>query len=527
MADYGGGGDYGVRRRPRPTPSSSSGRNRNNSNAAAAAGGVGQPRIVYRGRVGNASHANESGRSHPWDGRTGTGGADKAAYGGGGDYGRRSRSSRSKSRGPRDDAAGMTKKEEEDRKLKAIRSAAKASPDGLASAGIQLSDRQRAMMERRRAGTGPTSRSAAAAGATSGADGKDHPLPPKSKSRPRARNKSRSPMRHSSAKDAARRSPMRRPASSSANASRRGLAEANGTSPVRANNTSAATPPRPPQRRASSRRAALGDLDGNSPRRDSVGGGESVGGGGIDGGRRSISKGGSTSPKRNSLSKSPKRRGSVSKSPKRRSGSSSSSLHAGLNAAAAAASSSTSASTLVVHDDSTAAATKMTQRRQKQQKASAVLPPVTEKVEEPPATSVSASVLPPKKAPENVPAPVVSAAVPAPRGILRRKPAYPKATNAGNLVVPPSSALATSDVATEPMEGPSLPSVVAKSVPPLVLSSGDNATEDDAEAEADEDADYNEFVEELKEEVAPDHAQVSIFPIELSLIAPQIFLLLF
>jgi len=153
----------------------------------------------------------------------------------------------------------------------------------------------------------------------------------------------------------------------------------------------------------------------------------------------------------------------------------------------------------------------MTQRRrQKQQKASMVLPPVTEKVEEPPAAAVSASVLSPKKAPENVPAPVVSAAVPAPRGILRRKPAYPKATNAGNLVVPPSSALATSDVATEPMEEPSLPSAVAKSVPPLASSSGDNATADDAEAEADDDADYNEFVEELKEEVAPDHAQVSI-----------------
>ena len=156
----------------------------------------------------------------------------------------------------------------------------------------------------------------------------------------------------------------------------------------------------------------------------------------------------------------------------------------------------------------------MTQRRrQKQQKASMVLPPVTEKVEEPPAAAVSASasVLSPKKAPENVPAPVVSAAVPAPRGILRRKPAYPKATNAGNLVVPPSSALATSDVATEPMEEPSLPSVVAKSVPPLASSSGDNATADDAdEEEADDDADYNEFVEELKEEVAPDHVQVSI-----------------
>ena len=136
---------------------------------------------------------------------------------------------------------------------------------------------------------------------------------------------------------------------------------------------------------------------------------------------------------------------------------------------------------------------------------------MTEKVEVPPAAAVSASVLSPKKAPETVPAPVVSAAVPAPRGILRRKPAYPKATNAGNWVVPPSSALATSDVATEPMEGPSLPPVVAKSVPPLASSSGDNATADDAEAEADDDdADYNEFVEELKEEVAPDHAQVSI-----------------
>ena len=266
--------------------------------------------------------------------------------------------------------------------------------------------------------------------------------------------------------------------------------------PNAATNGTSATPPRPRLARSassSSRRSALGVLDGNSPKRGDgmgVGGGGGAGGGG--------KRGPSKSPKR-SLSKSPLRRGGSSTVALRRStsiGRGSSILGdrgGGGNPTASAHASASNSTLVVVHEDAAGADTDKV--------------PTEEELPPPPPTQAEAS----KPAAAALPPKVPDRAPSAPRGILR-PPVYSH-----------SQAGVTTDVASEQQLSsnihiPSQPTVAATAVftadakaapvpvarPAQPSTAGDNATDSDDEV----DAGFNDFMNELMEEVAPDHTEV-------------------
>ena len=554
---------------------------------------------VASANASKVGRARSAGRSHPWDDaakntntakaaaigdeRTGAGaghggGYGGGDYGGGGGYGPSRGGKRSQSRGGKGGSsnAHASGGGGQDPKLAAIRSASPHAPsrgrghgrssgraasgdgggrssgngdDLLARAGIQLSDRQRKLMERRRGGR-------AGNGGNAGAEAKTksqtREASPKSKS---SRRTSQSPMR-------------RRSSSSSANhASRRSLAEVDGNSPVRGGGSNGAvgedkkgngnhagrratsrpssrspkrssssgkqaglgpstssrggtvpstsssslarsrsvgdkrppnggiaasaatTPPRPRlARSASSRRSALGDLDGNSPKRGSMSRPGTGGGGG--GSKRGLSK----SPKR-AMSKSPLRRSGSSASASRRSASVGRSSSAGgdrggSGVATASAYASTSTSTLVVHEEIPGA------DADKVPTEEMLLPPPPTKAE---GSKPAAAARPPK---------VPDRSASAPRGILR-PPVYSQ-SKAGGTAVADVAEQHSSNIPSQPMaavtsissEAKAVPVPVAK--PPKSSTVGDNAIDSDDEV----DAGFNNFMNELMEEVAPDHTEV-------------------
>lgn len=238
------------------------------------------------------------------------------------------------------------------------------------------------------------------------------------------------------------------------------------------NDTNSPRRPRLARSSSSSRRLALGDLDGNSPKRD---------GGGSTGGRPGRRRQGAstTSPK-----------GGLSKSPLRRSGSSSSA------AAAVPLRRSTSAGRSGIGGDDRGGA--QTASASASADASTTSSGPTLVVHQDAADTVAAGR--PPKAPER--------AVPAPRGILR-PPVYSrsKAGVGGTDVAseqPPAKTFShpTATITALSAEAKAAPVPVAEL--PTSSTVGDNAIDSDDEV----DAGFHAFMNELMEEVAPDHTEV-------------------